>query len=100
MQLARAASTREASRQLTEAFKPVDRRGDPTSDIIFNLRPRSFVVVGQLSQFRTEHGPNAEKFSSFEAFRRNIESPDIITFDELFERAKFIVKHENQPAAE
>lgn len=91
------ASARMATQQLTEAFKPVDKRGDPTSDLVFNLRPRSFVVVGQLSQFQTDHGPNAEKFSSFEAFRRNIESPEIITFDELFERAKFIVEHENQP---
>ena len=38
---------------------------------------------------------NQEQFRSFELFRRNTFSPEIITFDELYERAKFIVhQHE------
>ena len=35
---------------------------------------------------------NEEQYSSFELFRRSLNSPEIITFDELFERAKYIVE--------
>jgi hypothetical protein len=62
--------------------------------------PKSFLVVGSLGEFTTEHGVNEERYRSFELFRRHTLSPDIITFDELFERARFIVQqHEAPPAA-
>ena len=41
------------------------------------------------------YGINTEKLRSFELFRKNIYSPEIITFDELYERAKFITKFDN-----
>jgi len=44
----------------------------------------------------TDKGVNQERYRSFELFRRNTTSPEIITFDELYERARFIVEqHEN-----
>lgn len=67
--------------------------GTPTGESVFLYQPKSFVVIGSLQEFLTEHGINEYRFSSFELFRRNIANPEIITFDELFERAKFIVKH-------
>ena len=39
---------------------------------------------------------NEDKFSSFELFRQNQTNPEIITFDELYERAKFIVKNDEE----
>jgi hypothetical protein len=39
-----------------------------------------------------EHGVNQDRHRSFELFRRNTANPEIITFDELFERARFIVR--------
>src|ERR1019366_6764613 len=54
--------------------------------------PRSFLVIGSLAQFQTEHGINEDKYSSFELFRRNIASPEIVTFDELYSRATYIVE--------
>jgi len=66
--------------------------GDPTGDFTYLYQPRSFIVVGMLSEFQTANGTNEEKFSSFELFRQNINNPEIITFDELYERAKFIVQ--------
>ena len=50
-------------------------------------------MAGRLSEFQAEHGVNAEKYSSFEVFRSSLTSPEIITFDELYERAAFIVDH-------
>ena len=47
--------------------------------------------MGNLNEFITEFGVNKEKYSSFELYRRSIKDIEIITFDELLERAKFIV---------
>ena len=54
-------------------------------------RPRSVVVCGSLSQFLSEYGVNDDQFRSFELYRRHLIAPDIVTFDELYERAKLIV---------
>jgi len=53
----------------------------------FICRPRSILVVGSLEQFLREGNPHVERFESFERFRRSIRDPEIVTFDELFERA-------------
>jgi hypothetical protein len=68
--------------------------GDPTGEEAFNYAPKAFLVVGNLESLVGEHGVNAEKFRSFELLRRNTFQPEIITFDELYERARFIV-HQN-----
>jgi hypothetical protein len=57
------------------------------------------LVIGNLAQFRGEHGINEGKFRSFELYRRNTWRPEILTFDELLERAKFIVLHGEQAVA-
>jgi len=68
-----------------------DPDGYPTGEEAFNYLPKSYLVVGSLTEFLGEHGANQEQFRSFELFRQNTKSPEIITFDELYERAKFIV---------
>jgi hypothetical protein len=70
-----------------------DGIGDPTGELAFLYQPKSFVVIGKLSEFMIPNGINEQKFSSFELFRRNLSNPEIITFDELFDRAKFIISH-------
>ncbi len=72
-----------------------DSGGDPTGEEAFNYLPKAYLVVGSLGSFVSDHGVNQEQFRSFELFRRNTFSPEIITFDELYERAKFIV-HQNE----
>jgi Domain of unknown function (DUF4263) len=82
-----------ATRKLSEKLELKDREGSPTGEKIFTYQPRSFLVVGSLKEFNTSKGINDEKYRSFELFRRNIRQPEIITFDELFCRAKFIVEN-------
>ena len=82
-----------AVRRLTEKIEPVDEHGEPTGEQLFAFQPKSFLVVGRLDQLRSEKGINLEKYRSFELYRRNVVRPEIITFDELFHRAKFIVDH-------
>jgi hypothetical protein len=74
-----------------------DQDGFPTGEEMFNYSPRSFLVVGSLSEFFGAHGVNELQYRSFELYRRNIASPEIITFDELYERAKFIVEASQPP---
>ncbi|MYN13539.1 DUF4263 domain-containing protein [Pusillimonas sp. TS35] len=73
-----------------------DDSGAPTGESVFLYQPRSFLVIGSLSEFHAVHGINEEQYSSFELFRRNLKSPEVITFDELFERAKYIVESSGQ----
>jgi|SRR5271157_300142 len=82
-----------AIRKLAEKIEPVSDSGDPTGEALFAYEPRSFLVVGSLKEFRSEHGINTDKYRSFQLYRRNISRPEIITFDELYERARFIVEH-------
>ena len=67
------------------------KTGDLIGEDIFNFQPKSFLVIGKLDEFIGEYGVNEDKYRSFELFRKNINSPEIITFDELYERAGFIV---------
>jgi hypothetical protein len=54
----------------------------------FICRPRSLLVVGSLEEFTKDGNVHRSKFESFERFRRGLRDPEILTFDELFERAR------------
>jgi Domain of unknown function (DUF4263) len=81
-------------RRLTEKIEPTTEEGNPTGERLFTYHPRSFLVIGSLGQFETEHGINIDKYRSFELFRRHTLRPEIITFDELYYRAKFVIQAE------
>ncbi len=51
-------------------------------------KPKGIIVVGNSSQLS-----NRGKKISFQTFRSSLSNPEIITFDELLERARFIVGH-------
>jgi hypothetical protein len=74
-------------------FSGRDADGNPTGEFAFNYQPRSFLVCGNLQQFSHAHGVNEDQVRSFELYRRNTSMPEIVTFDELHERARFIVEH-------
>ena len=80
-----------AMRNLYGVLSLKDDAGNPTGEEVFNFKPRAFVVIGSLDEFVTEHGANQDKVRSFELYRNSIEGIEILTFDELFERCRFIV---------
>ena len=84
-------STADAVKSLTEKIAISDTFGNPTGETLYNYQAKSFLVIGNLNEFIGDHGINEDKLRSFELLRKNTMSPEIITFDELFERAKFIV---------
>lgn len=65
--------------------------GDLTGEQLFLYQPKSFLIIGTLKEFQSDDKINEDKFSSFELLRRSINNTEILTFDELYERAKFIV---------
>jgi hypothetical protein len=86
-------SVHEAFGKLRGKIQPADGFGEPTGEDLYNFEPRSCLIVGNLDEFVSDGGVNQQKFRSFELFRRNTWRPEIITFDELLERARFIVEH-------
>lgn len=54
---------------------------------VFTVKPRGILIIGQTSQLDSH-----TKRAAFENFRSNLSSPEIITFDELYNRARFIVE--------
>jgi len=81
----------KASLKGEEVLRPVNGDGDPTGEQILFVKPRGIVVIGTLTDFIKEEGINYEELSSFEIYRQQINGIDIITYDELYERASFIV---------
>jgi len=82
-----------AVEKLSSKINPSDSEGNPTGEEIYNYQPKSYLVIGSMGEFVSEHGVNKDKLRSFELLRKNTSNPEIITFDELYERAKFIVQH-------
>ncbi len=82
-----------AVEKLSNKINPSDGEGNPTGEEVFNYQPKSYLVIGNISEFVSEHGVNKDKLRSFELLRKNTMNPEIITFDELYERARFIVQH-------
>jgi len=78
---------------LSPELRTQDGDGNPTGEIVYSYKPKSYLIIGNLSEFVTESGVNKEKFASFELLRKNLTSPEVITFDELYERARFIVSN-------
>ena len=58
----------------------------------YTIQPKGILVIGNTLELKD----NEDKTNTFEEYRRNIYNPEIITFDELYERAKFIVKSDSK----
>ncbi|MBI3696056.1 MAG: DUF4263 domain-containing protein [Acidobacteria bacterium] len=91
-------TVQSAEENIGSRLDPRDDEGNPTGEPAYLFRPRSVVVAGSLGEFIVDGRVNEPKFSSFELFRRQIQEPEIVAFDELYERAKFIVEASQGPA--
>lgn len=59
---------------------------------IYTIEPKGILIIGNTKEL----SGNESIISCFESYRRNTTNPEIITFDELYERAKFIVNNKSQ----
>lgn len=78
-----------AARDIHGRLADQDETGADTGEHTYLVRPRAFLIVGNLAQLRGPNGVNQSKFESFELYRRNLYEPEIITFDELLSRAEW-----------
>lgn len=58
---------------------------------VYTVQPKGIIVIGTLSQLKDSRS----KRETFQRFRRSIHGIDIITFDELYHRARYIVEKQN-----
>lgn len=65
-----------------------DHEGRITGEEVFRIQPKSYLVIGNLSELQG----NDDKFACFHLYRTSLTSPEILTYDELYERAKCIVE--------
>ncbi|MBW3662708.1 MAG: DUF4263 domain-containing protein [Actinobacteria bacterium] len=82
-----------AVKGLSDLATQKDRKGWPLREV-GTVEPRKVIVIGQLQQFSRNGVVNEDLYRSFELYRRSIHDVEIITFDELLERARFIARHE------
>ena len=66
-----------------------DAAGNDTGELAYSIEPRSYLVIGNMAELFG----NDDQVACFELYRRNTRSPEIITFDELFQRARCIVEN-------
>lgn len=66
---------------------------------VSTIRPRQVVVIGDLHQLADGGETNLEKMTSFELYRRDHQAVEILTFDELYERTKYIVESQESDQA-
>lgn len=87
------ATVRRALEDIGEVVRGTAADGSELlDDVTFLTRPRSFLVIGQLGQLLGEGGgPHMGKIRSFELFRRSLNEPEIVTFDELLARAEWVI---------
>lgn len=70
----------------TEGMHQAENRDLLRNENIFTYQPRGIVVVGHCDQL-----DSTAKRATFELFRRNLHNPEVITYDELYARARFAV---------
>jgi hypothetical protein len=81
-----------ARHEIGERLRDLGEDGAETGEVTFLVRPRSYLIIGDLTQLQgSGGGVNPDRHRSFELARRNLYEPEIITFDELLARAEWHV---------
>ena len=83
----------QAVEQLGLKLEHKDSNGNTVlGDFTYLVRPRSYLVIGSLTQLQGETGGNHDdKVRSFELYRRSLVEPEIVTFDEILARAEWLI---------
>lgn len=62
--------------------------------------PKCLLIIGRSTEYRATDRDSRVKARTFEMFRRDSRNIDIVTYDELYERAEFIVSEHQQSQQE
>ncbi len=86
--------TQKAEWELKSQHTQFDGEGNPIYQSTYN--PKAILIIGNTKQFEGENKESLMKRKTFELYRRNSRDIEIVTFDELLEKAKFIVSDNRQ----
>lgn len=65
---------------------------DVVGQYTYLIRPRSYLIIGRLDELiGMAGGDHRDKIRSFELYRRHLDEPEVITYDELLARAEWFV---------
>lgn len=83
--------TQKAEWQLKGEQENFDKNGNPITQR--TVDPRTILIIGHSKQFAGTTRILKIKAKTFELYRRNMKNIEIFTYDDLLERARFIVEH-------
>lgn len=86
--------TQKAEWEIKSQKTQFDSEGTPIYQSTYN--PKAILIIGNTKQFEGNNKESLMKRKTFELYRRNSRDIEIVTFDELLERAKFIVNDNRQ----
>jgi hypothetical protein len=83
-------ATQKAVKDLSTKTEIKDQQDNLTGEMLYLYDPKAFILIGNLNEFIVDGKINEIKFSSFEMFRKNLKNIEIMTYDELYQRAYYI----------
>lgn len=89
------AQVQKTTHKAIKDLQNLHRQSTPEGDFEFEvstIAPRQVVIVGHLRELAPDGEINVEKMTGFELFRRSQLGVEVLTFDEVLERARFIVE--------
>jgi hypothetical protein len=89
------AQVQKTARKAVRQLEDLHRMHTPEGEFEYELstiEPRKVVVIGNMNEVAPDGNVNVEKMASFELFRRSQLGVEILTFDELLERTRYIVE--------
>ena len=90
--------SQKAEWQLKSEKENFDNKGNLINQRTFD--PKTILIIGLSEQFSGDDRISKIKAKTFELYRRNMRNIEIFTYDELLERAQFIVEHNDNQTAE
>jgi hypothetical protein len=78
-------------------YKSKTKQHDQSGNVIQEktIDPKTILIIGHTSQFQGDDKNSEIKAKTFELYRRNSRNIEIVTFNELYERASFIVNNKS-----
>jgi hypothetical protein len=81
----------KAEWQLKSENENFDKHGNPINQR--TVDPKTILIIGHSNQFSGDTKISKIKAKTFELYRRNMKNIEIYTYDDLLDRARFIVEH-------
>lgn len=90
--------TQKAEWEINSSSKSFDSEGNPIKQT--TVDPKTILIIGHSEQFTGETKTDLIKQKTLELYRRNSRNIEIFTYDELLDRAKFIVSEKEDEEEE